>query len=319
MSKFVITTQHRVAIWRAWDKRCAYSGEPVAFDDLEIDHVIPEQMLDTPDKLKDLLTTLGLPDDFNLNSLANWIPSHHARNRRKSGRVFDENSIRFFLNLAAAKLKEAQRIFETFDRMQRVETVLVKLLHLIDEGATSVAGVTGYLHRNRSTSAAVSDLPVLVTVSCTPKVRTDSTYAATCDELEDGLVAAVGQIDHGLITRAEPSERNGESLSVRLAAWNTSVDVLLGAVPKFWTVTEFSPWYDVYDEPPDDLYARLIMDERKTLIEDTSGGSDNPFGLSRCPECGSRELEFSSATDPRRDDVYYAVKCATCGWGTWTQ
>ena len=36
-----ITTAARLALWEAHGRKCAYTGEPVAWSELEIDHIIP--------------------------------------------------------------------------------------------------------------------------------------------------------------------------------------------------------------------------------------------------------------------------------------
>ena len=36
-----ITTAARLALWEAHGRKCAYTGDPVAWSELEIDHIIP--------------------------------------------------------------------------------------------------------------------------------------------------------------------------------------------------------------------------------------------------------------------------------------
>jgi hypothetical protein len=71
MKKYSVTVLERVAVWRAWKKRCAYTGEPIRFADLQIDHLIPEELLNRPHELSDLTRQLGLPSDFTVNSFPN--------------------------------------------------------------------------------------------------------------------------------------------------------------------------------------------------------------------------------------------------------
>jgi hypothetical protein len=51
----------------------------------------------------------------------------------------------------------------------------------------------------------------------------------------------------------------------------------------------------------------------------TDPDAEDPFGLRACPKCGSRRLEGSSATDARRDELYFMLTCQDCGWSDWTQ
>ncbi|MFN2446738.1 MAG: HNH endonuclease [Vicinamibacterales bacterium] len=74
VKKRTFSVAERVASWRAWDKKCAYTGEPIAFRDLEIDHVIPEEMLYRPDEIQALRGRLNLANDFDLNSFGIGYP-----------------------------------------------------------------------------------------------------------------------------------------------------------------------------------------------------------------------------------------------------
>jgi 5-methylcytosine-specific restriction endonuclease McrA len=57
------TDAQRVALWRAYDLICPYCGKPIdSYFQLEIDHIIPQSLLDDTQRLKELLIRLGIPD-----------------------------------------------------------------------------------------------------------------------------------------------------------------------------------------------------------------------------------------------------------------
>ena len=49
--------------------------------------------MDNPEKLSQVLTEFGLPEDFNLNSYGNWLPSCSSCNNKKSNTVFNSAPI----------------------------------------------------------------------------------------------------------------------------------------------------------------------------------------------------------------------------------
>jgi hypothetical protein len=77
----------RYGVWVAHDRKCKLCGEPVEYVDLEIDHYFPEHLQDARDALSQIINEFALPDDFEINSFANWVPAHTRCNRDKSRAV----------------------------------------------------------------------------------------------------------------------------------------------------------------------------------------------------------------------------------------
>jgi hypothetical protein len=93
-----LSTELRAAIWEAHKKRCPYTGDLIAFSELDIDHVVPVTI--SPDEL-DRLTTEGIvPADFDLNGLGNLLPTKRFQNGRKSATVRSNNVLVHFLDIA---------------------------------------------------------------------------------------------------------------------------------------------------------------------------------------------------------------------------
>ena len=44
MSKTKIEELYRLAIYNAYKGKCFYTDEPIAYQDFEVDHIIPESM-----------------------------------------------------------------------------------------------------------------------------------------------------------------------------------------------------------------------------------------------------------------------------------
>ena len=83
MSKYRFNIIDRQAIHEAYERKCFYCGEIVYFRELQIDHIIPESLLDKEDEYKALVKRLSLPNSFNINSYYNWVPTHSKCNNRK--------------------------------------------------------------------------------------------------------------------------------------------------------------------------------------------------------------------------------------------
>ena len=93
-----MTTALREAVWRAHGKRDAFTGEPLDWSELQIDHVIA--VTTTPDELLDLMARGLVPQGFDILGPENLLPTRTFRNRQKSDRPLGDAALHFFLDLA---------------------------------------------------------------------------------------------------------------------------------------------------------------------------------------------------------------------------
>lgn len=56
---------------------------------MEVDHVLPEKLIDQPDELQEVLKSFGLPQNFGLNDFGNWLPACGPCNQKKSSIPFE--------------------------------------------------------------------------------------------------------------------------------------------------------------------------------------------------------------------------------------
>ena len=80
-----ISATVRAAIWHAHNQRCAYTGEPLAFVDLEIDHIIPVGI--TAAEFDGLIAESIISPNFDLNGLENFLPTSRFHNNRKRAKL----------------------------------------------------------------------------------------------------------------------------------------------------------------------------------------------------------------------------------------
>jgi hypothetical protein len=57
-------TPHRNAIWTAYNYKCFYCHVQLRWDELRVDHVVPEYLAENPEKRALVLRDLALPDDW---------------------------------------------------------------------------------------------------------------------------------------------------------------------------------------------------------------------------------------------------------------
>ncbi|WP_210250197.1 hypothetical protein, partial [Microvirga aerophila] len=75
---------------------------------MQVDHVIPEHLLDHPKELEEVLHQLGRAKTFNVNSYENWLPACGPCNNRKRGSIFSPAPIVIIeLDKASQKSSEA--------------------------------------------------------------------------------------------------------------------------------------------------------------------------------------------------------------------
>lgn len=132
MSQYQFSAAQRYAVFTVHGERCYLSGCLINMKTMQVDHVIPESLLDYPDRLKEALRVLGLPDGFDLNSYANWLPACGPCNNRKRSRVFSPSPM-IQLELDRAKEK-ADAVRKLVDKVVK-EREIAAALNTIERAA----------------------------------------------------------------------------------------------------------------------------------------------------------------------------------------
>jgi hypothetical protein len=127
MAKYQFSDIERMAIWKAYKSKCEYCRELIRFSDLEIDHILPESLLDNPDDLEEIKTKYGLGSEFEINSYYNWIPSCSRCNRTKSNKIYSKSGIFHLLEMVAKpKHEEISRIEQSLQKTMKKEGFLTR-------------------------------------------------------------------------------------------------------------------------------------------------------------------------------------------------
>ncbi|HEX7289279.1 MAG TPA: hypothetical protein VF532_24055 [Candidatus Angelobacter sp.] len=88
--------------------------------------------MNSPKELERVLSELGLPPDFELNSLLNLLPAHSNCNSVKTSKVFRPDNARFFLERAASKEASVRRNIDAL-KLQNQKDRLLSTLHVAIE------------------------------------------------------------------------------------------------------------------------------------------------------------------------------------------
>lgn len=93
MSKDSLTESHsielRTAMWKVYNGRCAYTGEPLSGpENVVMDHVVPKHLLKDDEKRQRVLAEHNLPANFSIkDNLRNLVPTTSAFNTTKSDKT----------------------------------------------------------------------------------------------------------------------------------------------------------------------------------------------------------------------------------------
>ena len=89
LSKHKFTPTERYAVFTVHGEVCYLCRVPIDMASFQVDHVIPENLEDNPERLTEVLQQFGLDDNFDLNSFHNWMPACVQCNNRKRATVFE--------------------------------------------------------------------------------------------------------------------------------------------------------------------------------------------------------------------------------------
>lgn len=146
MSKYQFNTNERYAVYKVFNGKCQWCGEPLEFKDLNIDHLIPEVLLQRPEDLKKILDSYGLDDSFKINDFDNWIPMHQNCNNRKNDAVYSQMPIILtLLNRCALNKDQARRIKSKLEKEPKKAEILIRIKSALDKEVIDTEGLQQFI------------------------------------------------------------------------------------------------------------------------------------------------------------------------------
>jgi 5-methylcytosine-specific restriction endonuclease McrA len=88
LGKHGFTQAEKWGIYNTYDQKCYICSAPLDLKSMEVDHVLPESLLNSEIALSEVLRNFALPKEFSLNSFENWLPACKPCNLRKGSEPF---------------------------------------------------------------------------------------------------------------------------------------------------------------------------------------------------------------------------------------
>lgn len=126
--KHAFTAAERFAVFNTHGDRCYLGGEQLIATTFEVDHILPEALLQTPLEREEVLSAFDLPADFDLNDFGNWLPACRPCNGRKRKQVFRPTPIiQLEIDRARSKAESARKRAQRAVSEKDLANAVVKL------------------------------------------------------------------------------------------------------------------------------------------------------------------------------------------------
>lgn len=99
---------------------------------MEVDHVIPESLRDTTERLREVIESLGRPNDFDVNSYSNWLPACRPCNGKKLATVFDPSLL---IQVALQRAAERASRAAALERQTVTRRTVMKALNVLERAS----------------------------------------------------------------------------------------------------------------------------------------------------------------------------------------
>jgi hypothetical protein len=305
MSDYNFREAEKVAIWRGDGEKCFYCRIPVPYRELQVDHIVPEKIPSSA--LADLKSVLSA--NFEINAIQNWVTCHQGCNIRKSVFVFETTALLYYIQMASKRAEKVQKIMDDFEVKRQNGRLLSTLRVRIEKGHLDLAAVLTVLGDVPVSEQTGAD-PWIVAFGANFLDPLPEDAPQQDPELSDWLFERLERdlASTGAVFRRVDDDRSGEGISVRCAFWILDLDRITESIDFCWDVLAVQRYSEVFETAANDLLDRAVVSRYHEIVHNAPG---NPVGISACPECGSRDLEYASFSSEK--DTYYEAKCRECG------
>lgn len=121
----------RSALWIAYDKKDVYTGDLLRYREMEVDHIIPQELYKDEKRITEILVSLGLNKDFEKDSLENFVPTRRGPNSFKSDSI-DLVLIRNTLNKARSMKPKVEKLINDYNKESDLISAATKVALLAD-------------------------------------------------------------------------------------------------------------------------------------------------------------------------------------------
>lgn len=268
MTKRRFSYVERYALWRAYDGRCFYCEKPLDFQEMTIDHIVPEWLIEDPQRLRKLRQEYGIDVDFpgfQVNDFANWVPAHSRRcNTLKGAEILPKKMTLLLLQDVQRRLGRVRQELEALSRKRSKAHLFGSLSAAIENKHLTVHEVRGFVAEIERAQHAQE--PLVLTFGLIieellehEELPTDvpREYPYLCDWLELDLVQHLRSIITTPFHYTQPSERSGEGLSVRMVFPGLNDAELQRFDRPWWEILEAATFWEIFGERYSDAFPDL--------------------------------------------------------------
>jgi hypothetical protein len=265
MIKHRFSYAERYALWRAYNGHCFYCEKPLDFQDMTIDHIVPEWLIEDPDRLRRLRQDYEIDSEFpgfQVNGLANWVPAHSRQcNNRKGAKILSKKMILLLLQEVQRHLGRVRQELEAVSRNRMKAHILGSLAAAIENAHLSVRQVREFLEDIERSQHAEEPLVLSFGLMVDDVLESEEfpddaprEYPYLCDWLELDLVKHLRSIISTPFHYTQPSERWGDGLSVRMVFPGLKGAELDGFNRSWWEILEAGSFWDIFGEKYGDAF-----------------------------------------------------------------
>lgn len=206
------------ALWTSYNNIYFYCSRPIDWDDLHIDHIIPEYFSNQLEKFEQIKIDYGLNSDFVLNALYNLVPTHGKCNLRKGSTLFSKETTLYYLALTNRTLEKIKAEIQKLKNRKNKGQILSRLQLALETQLIDIKELESIFIKAKQENWENEEIKLPDGVEFIDEVY-DSFYLQTdCSKLYDKKLLMWGEYDS-----LELSNDNHETIVVStLREWQSA-------------------------------------------------------------------------------------------------
>lgn len=155
MSEQSFSQVFREGLWKAHGEKCIYCRRTILFNEMVIDHVIPENLKDSQERLQEVIISHSLASGFDVLGDDNLAPSCAPCNTQKGGDILPPGQVAIIHTKLRNKLGDVYKFSNGRQGARELEGVLRSISRSLEQGKFTIDQLNDAL-RNQFTDKPVS-------------------------------------------------------------------------------------------------------------------------------------------------------------------
>lgn len=149
MSQQQFSPREREAFWKTYGKRCFYHGGELLLGEMEIDHVVPEELLNAAAEVRQqTFMAHGLPLDYTIVTYENLVAACGECNGKKGSLMLPVGQLAITLARARENAPKIRQIIKRRKNSASKERLLISIEDALAAGHLSGHDIVEHLKRN---------------------------------------------------------------------------------------------------------------------------------------------------------------------------